>query len=163
MSLSICTYESPFGVIKLVVEKAELREITFADRAIKADVRESDLQVIDNTLNQLKEYFSGERIEFDLPIKLSGTEFQQSVLREVSKIEFGKTTTYGHLAQLLGDKNLVRAIGAANGNNKLLIVVPCHRVIGASGELVGYAGGIDRKRALLNFESDQYSGQKSLF
>jgi methylated-DNA-[protein]-cysteine S-methyltransferase len=110
---------------------------------------------------QLEQYFAGERTEFELELAPRGTEFQQRVWRLLLEIPFGETTTYGALAQRLGDPRTVRAVGLANGRNPISIVVPCHRVIGANGKLVGYGGGLDRKRALLAHEAEVKSGFKA--
>jgi methylated-DNA-[protein]-cysteine S-methyltransferase len=101
---------------------------------------------------QLAEYFRGTRRVFELPLALSGTPFQRSVWDQLLLIPYGHTTTYGELAARLGDSRLVRAVGGANGANPVAIIVPCHRVIGADGSLVGYGGGLDIKRALLEME-----------
>lgn len=101
---------------------------------------------------QLEEYFRGERREFDLELAPQGTPFQLAVWREVSRIPYGETATYGELARRLGDPRAVRAVGAANGANPLWIIIPCHRVVGADGSLTGYAGGIEVKRRLLELE-----------
>jgi methylated-DNA-[protein]-cysteine S-methyltransferase len=102
---------------------------------------------------QLGEYFAGERAAFDLPLHATGTAFEQGVWDELRRIPYGETTSYGELARRLGHPRAARAVGRANGRNPLAIVVPCHRVIGASGALTGYAGGLDRKRALLALEN----------
>jgi methylated-DNA-[protein]-cysteine S-methyltransferase len=107
---------------------------------------------------QLKEYFSGARREFDLPLKLQGSEFQQSVWHELLKIPFGETRSYGQLAKRLGNPNGSRAVGLANGRNPIAIIVPCHRVIGADGSLTGFGGGIERKEWLLSHEGQPRSG-----
>lgn len=109
----------------------------------------------DDIAEQLREYFTGDRTAFDFDIDLVGTEFQVSVWEEVMQIPYGETRTYLEIAQALGDPNLARAVGTANGANPLLIVVPCHRVVGADGELTGYAAGLERKRWLLDHESAQ--------
>ncbi|NNF54901.1 MAG: methylated-DNA--[protein]-cysteine S-methyltransferase [Acidimicrobiales bacterium] len=101
---------------------------------------------------QLKEYFAGERTEFDLPLDLRGTEFQTSVWRSLSIIPYGTTVTYSEQAQRLGRPSSVRAVASANGSNPVSIVLPCHRVIGSNGKLTGYAGGLDAKRWLLTLE-----------
>ena len=106
---------------------------------------------------QLREYFAGTRTSFDLPLAAPGTGFQQRVWAALHRIPFGETTTYGALAATLGSPAASRAVGAANGRNPLSIVVPCHRVIGASGALVGYAGGTERKRWLLSHEARRIS------
>jgi len=101
---------------------------------------------------QLKEYFAGQRREFDLPLRMNGTEFQERVWRELAKIPFGETRSYGQLAKRLDNPNGSRAVGLANGRNPIAIIVPCHRVIGADGSLTGFGGGIDRKEWLLAHE-----------
>jgi methylated-DNA-[protein]-cysteine S-methyltransferase len=107
----------------------------------------------DAAREQLDAYFAGDRQEFDLPLALHGTEFQLRVWEELARIPFAETISYKELAQRLGDPKLVRAVGLANGRNPVSIVIPCHRVIGADGTLVGYGGGLDRKRWLLDHEA----------
>jgi methylated-DNA-[protein]-cysteine S-methyltransferase len=101
---------------------------------------------------QLAAYFAGERQQFDVPLKLAGTPFQQHVWRELVRIPFGTTITYGQLARRVGKPSASRAVGRANGRNPVSIIVPCHRVIGANGTLTGYAGGVDKKQWLLAWE-----------
>lgn len=101
---------------------------------------------------QLAEYFAGERMEFDLPLRLEGTEFQRAVWSALQRIPFGETRTYSKIATQLGRSRAVRAVGAANARNPVSIIVPCHRVIGVDGTLAGYAGGTERKRWLLQHE-----------
>jgi methylated-DNA-[protein]-cysteine S-methyltransferase len=110
---------------------------------------------------QLGEYFSGHRTEFDLPLELRGSEFQQRVWRVLRKIPFGATRSYLDLAMELGSAKAVRAVGAANGKNPLSIIIPCHRVIGANGSLTGFAGGVDVKAKLLDFEAGRGSTMES--
>lgn len=104
------------------------------------------------TENQLEEYFSGERVDFDLPLDPIGTEFQKKVWEELRHISYGATATYGEIAQKIGSPQSARAIGAANGKNPISIIVPCHRVIGADGDMTGFAGGIASKEKLLLIE-----------
>ncbi|GAA4564278.1 methylated-DNA--[protein]-cysteine S-methyltransferase [Planotetraspora kaengkrachanensis] len=101
---------------------------------------------------QLGEYFAGPRTRFDLPLAPRGNEFQQRVWRLLTEIPFGETRTYGDLARHLGDASLAQAVGSANARNPISVIVPCHRVVGADGGLTGYAGGLDRKRFLLDLE-----------
>ena len=101
---------------------------------------------------QLRAYFDGKRKEFDLPLVLDGTPFQEKVWRALAEIPYGRTVSYGQLAKSIGSPKAVRAVGAANGRNPLPIVLPCHRVIGSDGKLHGYAGGLDIKAALLDLE-----------
>jgi methylated-DNA-[protein]-cysteine S-methyltransferase len=106
----------------------------------------------DEARRQLEQYLAGERRDFDLPLDPRGTPFQIAVWREVSCVEYGRTTTYGEIARRVGQPRAVRAVGAANGDNPLPIVVPCHRVVGSTGELTGYGGGLPLKRRLLALE-----------
>lgn len=101
---------------------------------------------------QLEEYYSGNRMIFELPMNLKGTEFQQKVWKELCKIPYGKTITYKEIARNIGNEKAVRAVGTAIGKNPIAIVIPCHRVIGSNGSLTGYAYGIDKKEQLLNLE-----------
>lgn len=120
----------------------------------------SDAWILDNNAKlfaearkQLAAYFAGELTEFDLPMKMIGTEFQKTVWRELLNIPFGVTISYGELADRVGNPNASRAVGAANGRNPISIIVPCHRVIGSNGKLTGYGGGLERKEWLLAHES----------
>ena len=103
---------------------------------------------------QLGEYFAGKRKQFDLPLKLNGTEFQLRVLDELQRIPYGETTSYGDIANRIGRPKAVRAVGAANGRNPIPIIVPCHRVIGSNGSLTGFGGGLGAKQALLRLEAE---------
>jgi len=113
-------------------------------------------------VRQLEEYFAGKRRDFDLPLHLDGTEFQQRVWRVLTEIPYGETWSYGDLAKRIGNPNASRAVGLANGRNPVSIVVPCHRVIGADGSLTGYGGGLQRKQWLLAHEGLQ-GRQRPLF
>ena len=103
---------------------------------------------------QLAEYFAGDRKDFSLPLHLSGTEFQVQVLKELQRIPYGETTSYGDIAARIGRPKAVRAVGAANGRNPIPIIIPCHRVIGSTGNLTGFGGGLDTKAALLRLEAE---------
>lgn len=107
-----------------------------------------------NARQQLLEYFDGDRKEFELVLNLNGTEFQLSVLEELQRIPYGETVSYGDIARRIGRPKAVRAVGAANGRNPIPIIVPCHRVIGSSGDLTGFGGGLDTKKALLRLEAE---------
>lgn len=111
--------------------------------------------VLSATAQQLGEYFAGARTEFDLPLAPDGDSFQQRVWTQLRTIRYGETCTYGALARAIGQPGAAQAVGAANGANPISIVVPCHRVIGADGSLTGYAGGLDRKRFLLELEESE--------
>jgi len=110
-----------------------------------------DIKVV-NVFAQLKEYFKRQRKEFDLALEIIGTDFQKKVWNELTKIPYGETISYGELAEWMGNKNKMRAVGAANGANPIPIIIPCHRVIGIDGSLTGYGGGLDVKQKLLELE-----------
>ena len=116
-------------------------------------VLETD-DLITQTTMQLNEYFKGERQNFDMPILLVGTDFQQRVWQQLQKVAYGETASYLQLAKDLGDVKAIRAVATANGANALSIIVPCHRIIGSDGKLVGYAGGLDSKKRLLSLEAN---------
>jgi methylated-DNA-[protein]-cysteine S-methyltransferase len=149
-------YKSPLGILEIRASESALLTVKFLEEEVVSAVGEingSDL--IDATIRQLTEYFEGNRKQFNLPLEFEGTEFQQKVWKELTKIPFGQTISYGKLAGALGSKQLVRAVGTANGRNPIGIIVPCHRVIGSQGDLVGYAGGLWRKQWLLEHEGSQ--------
>lgn len=154
--------ESPLGRLLLVADEAGMRAIEFEDAAHPlprvGEWREQPTALLDGARCQLEDYFSGSRQGFDLPLAARGTEFQMRVWTCLREIPFGQTRSYADIARSLGQPAAVRAVGAANGRNPLAIVVPCHRVIGADGSLTGYAGGLDRKRALLSLEGVRSGG-----
>lgn len=153
-----CYLETPIGELLLAGEEDALVMIGFPKGSMRRDPEPDWIfneQKLENARRQLREYFDGRRREFDLPIKLSGTEFQVSVLEALRKIPYGETVSYGEIARRIGRPKAVRAVGAANGRNPLPIVVPCHRVIGSTGDLTGFGGGLDTKEALLRLEAEQ--------
>jgi methylated-DNA-[protein]-cysteine S-methyltransferase len=150
--------ESPIGITKIVGDANGITEISVLSEGKKATKIPDSLK---ECVAQLQAYFKGERKEFDFKINPQGTEFQQKVWQELLHIPFGKTMSYLDLAKKLGDVKAIRAVASANGKNPLWIVVPCHRVIGTNGSLTGYAGGLWRKKWLLEHESP--SVQQSLF
>jgi len=150
--------ESPYGRMLLVASDRGLAGIYFEGQKYDVPVqpewrRDTHHSVLRQTRRELTEYFAGERKRFDIALAAEGTPFRQSVWNAISTVEFGTTITYGELARRAGVPGSARAAGAATGRNPLTIVVPCHRIIGADGALTGYAGGLDRKRALLALES----------
>jgi methylated-DNA-[protein]-cysteine S-methyltransferase len=157
--ISMTEHASPVGPLLLAASDAGLHAIYFAehrhtDPARRASWRRDDAHpLLRRACAQLDDYFAGARTAFDLPLAPLGTPFQQQVWLGLRDIAYGATSTYGQLAAAIGRQAAVRAVGAANGRNPLSIVVPCHRVIGGSGQLVGYAGGIERKRFLLALEA----------
>jgi methylated-DNA-[protein]-cysteine S-methyltransferase len=153
-----CEYASPLGVLQLVASEHGMRGIYFDEhRHFKGkggDWRHEPAHAcLTQTARQLQEYFAGTRMEFDVPLDLQGTPFQQSVWKELQAIPYGSTISYAQQAQRLGKPLATRAVGAANGRNPVSIIVPCHRVVGAGGAVTGYAGGLERKRALLALEA----------
>jgi methylated-DNA-[protein]-cysteine S-methyltransferase len=152
-----CYLETPIGELLLAGDAEGLSLIGFPKGSMR---REPETDWIFNekplgeARRQLREYFTGERREFDLPLKLEGTDFQVSVLRALQEIPYGETVSYGEIARRIGRPRAVRAVGAANGRNPLPIVVPCHRVIGSTGDLTGFGGGLDTKEALLRLEAE---------
>lgn len=117
-----------------------------------------DTGQLDGAVQQLNEWFEGERTEFDLPLAPQGTDFQLRVWTALQEIPWGETMTYGELAERIGQPSASRAVGLANGRNPISIIIPCHRVIGSNGRLVGYGGGLERKRILLQIEDSWPSG-----
>ncbi len=150
--------DSPLGPLTLVVDdEGVLTALYMADQKHGpepgADLGEADDTVAQDAVDQLAEYFAGERTDFDLPLNPQGTEFQRRVWASLRDIPFGATETYGRLAERIGSPRGTRAVGAATGRNPIGIIVPCHRLVGSKGELTGYAGGLERKRWLLDHES----------
>lgn len=149
-------YQSPLGTMQIEASESVMVSAKFlSDEISERQNQSAGSEIIANTIVQLTEYFAGERKKFDLPVLFTGTDFQEKVWSEVLKIPYGETITYAQLADRLGARELTRAVGNANGNNPLWIIVPCHRVIGSQGELVGYAGGLWRKQWLLEHEGSQ--------
>lgn len=155
-----CYLNSPIGELLLAGDESALSLIGFPKGKMRHDP-EPDWIFNEKPFvaarQQLAEYFAGDRKDFDLPLQLSGTEFQVQVLEELQKIPYGETTSYGDIATQIGRPKAVRAVGAANGRNPLPIVIPCHRVIGSSGDLTGFGGGLDLKEALLRLEAENSS------
>ena len=152
-----CYLESPIGELLLAGDDDALTMIGFPKGAMRRDPEGDWIyneKPFAEAVRQLKEYFAGERHEFDLPLRLDGTEFQLLVLDELRRIPYGETTSYGAIAARIGRPKAVRAVGAANGRNPIPIVVPCHRVIGSGGDLTGFGGGLDTKEALLRLEAE---------
>ena len=146
--------ETPLGMVTVRVnDNGAVVSIAFDDTVSAHGERKvaGDRRAVD----QLDRYFKGELTEFDLELDPEGTDFEKCVWNELRRIPYGSTTTYGEIAARLGDLNATRAVGTANARNPIAVVIPCHRVIGADGELTGYAGGLHRKRWLLAHEAGQ--------
>jgi len=150
------TMQSPIGELVLVNDEGVLSELHMREpRGTPGSVPHGFEQAIE----ELDEYFRGERTEFTVAVAPKGGEFQLRVWKQLLSIPYGETRSYGEIARALGDPGLAREVGWANARNPIAIIVPCHRVIGSDGSLTGYAGGLDRKRHLLDLES----GRRSLF
>jgi methylated-DNA-[protein]-cysteine S-methyltransferase len=153
------TLPSPVGELTLMASDRGLRAILWEnDRASRVPIEKSTTvnaahPILKLAVKELREYFSGERRDFTIPLDPQGTPFQQAAWRALRNIPYGCTHSYRDQAEALGDARKARAVGAANGRNPISIIVPCHRVVGRSGKLVGFAGGLDRKRYLLDLES----------
>jgi len=155
MNVRHTTIDSPVGELTVVAEDGALLGLYYPGhkrRPAEDTFGEYTDEGFEDVRAQLGEYFAGTRRTFDLPLAPRGTEFDRSVWQLLTEIPFGETRTYGDLAKRLGDPGLAQAVGAANGRNPISIIVPCHRVVGANGNLTGYAGGLDRKRNLLELE-----------
>ena len=142
-------YTSPIGDISIIEEENKIIEISFG---VKLGIEKGSSLLLEKTENELQEYFEGKRTEFDIPIKLKRTEFYEKVWNELKKIPYGETRSYGEIAEKIGNPKASRAVGMANHNNPISIIVPCHRVVGKNSKLVGYAGGLDKKKYLIELE-----------
>ncbi|CAI2765911.1 methylated-DNA--[protein]-cysteine S-methyltransferase [Flavobacterium collinsii] len=151
---------SPLGITKIVGDDDGIAVISVSDVGTN-EVSPTIPDVLQAAVLQLQEYFEGKRTDFDLKLNPKGTDFQQKVWKSLLEIPFGKTVSYMDQTKKLGDVKAIRAVASANGKNPLWIVVPCHRVIGTNGSLTGYAGGLSRKKWLLEHENP--STQQSLF
>lgn len=155
MSRTHTVTDSPYGPLTLVATDSVLSGLYMTEqrhRPGEETFGDPDPRPFREVIRQLDAYFAGDLEEFDLPLHLAGTPFQRAVWEQLLLIPYGETRTYGELAGSLGSTGASRAVGLANGKNPIGIIVPCHRVIGASGGLTGYGGGLDRKQRLLAFE-----------
>ncbi len=160
-------YSSTIGLLEIVGTVESIKSVSFVEAEIGDRVEPSvpaDLPpAIAACLTQLNEYFRGERQAFSLHLEPQGTDFQKVVWRQLITIPYGQTVSYLDIARLIGNEKAIRAVGAANGQNPIVIIVPCHRVIGSNGQLTGYGGGLWRKAWLLNHEKRLSSPQMALF
>lgn len=145
-----CSYHTPIGFLNLAATETHLVSCLFSDIAYPTTAEQP--AVLQQTINQLEEYFTGTRRLFDIPLQPEGTDFQQKVWQHLSTIPFGTTVSYMAVARAVSGEKAIRAIGAANGKNPICLILPCHRVIGSDGSLTGYAGGLWRKEWLLQHE-----------
>jgi methylated-DNA-[protein]-cysteine S-methyltransferase len=159
-------YQSPLGLIRISGTANYICELVFVDVIEKPPAEPNKRKyspIIIQSIEQLIQYFHGERRQFDFPVHQEGTTFQKRVWDELIGIPYGKTINYLELSRRLGDSKAIRAAASANGKNNIAIVIPCHRVIGSKNDLVGYAGGIWRKRWLLEHEAKIMYGVQTLF
>lgn len=152
-------YPSPLGVLKINCSDEAVHSVLFMDEEPGIS---DEHPLLERTIDQLNAYFQGILKQFDLPLKPEGTPFQVSVWNQLQNIEFGKTLSYLKLSREIGDEKAIRAVGNANGKNPVAIIIPCHRVIGSDGSLVGYAGKLWRKKWLLDHEQQIISKQMEL-
>jgi methylated-DNA-[protein]-cysteine S-methyltransferase len=162
MALSFTRISSPVGTLKLVASDSALVAVVWRDHGagqvpVHEAVEAQSHVMLQCAARQLEEYFAGSRRAFDLPLEFRGTEFQCRAWRALQTIPYGETRSYADMARQIGQPTAVRAVGAADGRNPLSIIVPCHRVIGASGALTGFGGGLDAKAKLLALEAPQRS------
>ncbi|MEV0777328.1 methylated-DNA--[protein]-cysteine S-methyltransferase [Streptomyces sp. NPDC050433] len=168
-STSHTVVDSPYGPLTLVATDGVLSALYMTGQRHRppqetfGKVDDPEARPFGAVIAQLDEYFAGGRTEFDLPLRLHGTPFQRSVWEQLLKIPYGETRSYGQLADALGKSGASRAVGLANGKNPVGIIVPCHRVIGSTGSLTGYGGGLDRKQRLLAFEGAGRTPAGTLF
>ena len=152
--------DTPIGKLTLVAGGTGIRRILWDGEAPPEDAVEGHSDILDAAVTQIREYFTGNRTTFDLPLDLGGTPFQEKVWRELGSIPFGTTISYGEQARRIGRPQAARAVGAANGRNPVPVVLPCHRVIGSSGALTGFGGGLDTKRTLLRHEAEVLAAEQ---
>jgi methylated-DNA-[protein]-cysteine S-methyltransferase len=161
----VILYNSPLGTIQIIGTAEHLHSVSFLDTPTYIQTGETlpHSQVLKNCIEQLDHYFSGKNLHFNLPLQQTGTAFQEAVWDALLSIKPGSTTSYLQLSKLLNNVKAIRAVGAANGKNNIAIIVPCHRVIGSNGDLIGYAGSLWRKQWLLAHEAKHLNGVQTLF
>lgn len=164
-ALQFRTMDSPVGLLTLAGKDGQLMHLRMVDQTYEPSRNgwESDSGAFSDAVEQLEAYFAGHLTEFELHLDLVGTAFQRKVWAALLTIPYGETRSYGEIARQIGSPGAFRAVGLANGHNPVGIIVPCHRVIGSNGSLTGYGGGLDRKRALLEFEKSRVSPIPTIF
>ena len=145
------TYETAFGNIVIVSDGSAITAL-YLENSKNFNGKKTENKLTNRAAKQLEEYFSGKRRQFDVPLRPSGTSFQQAAWNGLLSIPYGETRSYKQVAQMIGNPNVSRAVGMANNKNPIWIMIPCHRVVGSTGELVGYAGGLEMKKKLLELE-----------
>jgi methylated-DNA-[protein]-cysteine S-methyltransferase len=156
-------YKSPVGLLKIGGTEHYISEVSFVDNEDEIIEASETVPLLHLCIEEMIEYFNGKRRSFDLPVHQNGTQFQEKVWGELLNINFGKTISYMDLAKRLGDPKSIRAAASSNGKNHICIIVPCHRVVGSNMSLVGYSGGLWRKKWLLNHENKIANGVQTLF
>ena len=149
--MTYCTFESPIGTLYIGEEKGY---IVYLSKTEPQNAQKGMSILLLTAASMLREYFAGRRKDFPLPLKAEGTEFQQSVWRALLKIPYGETKSYKQVAEMAGNEKACRAVGMANHNNPIMILIPCHRVIGSDGSMTGFGTGISDKEYLLKLESE---------
>ncbi len=160
MNIETAYYNSPIGILEIKGDNKSIYSIYFIEENPATEI-ETTSEEIKKCIQQLDEYFSGNRKEFELQLAPKGTEFQGKVWKALLHVSFGKTRSYLEQSKYLGDVKAIRAVASANGKNPISIIIPCHRIVGSDGSLTGYAGGVWRKKWLLEHESG--AKQQSLF
>lgn len=145
-------YKSPIGNIEIISDEEYILALDFIEEESTRDSFEDVPEVLKKCVEEIDEYFKGTRKEFTVKVKVNGTEFQEKVWNELQKIPYGKVCSYKDIAAAVGNEKAVRAVGGANHRNKISIIIPCHRVVGKDGSLIGYGGGLWRKKWLLDHE-----------
>lgn len=152
-------FASPLGIMEITGTEEAIYDISFTDKKEQTDPLQEDTPTVLKTCyHQLDEYFKGERQTFSVPYIYEGTDFQESVWHALTEVDYGQTASYLDIARAVGREKAVRAVGGTNGKNKLSIIVPCHRIIGANGKMTGYASGVWRKEWLLEHEQKYLQG-----
>jgi methylated-DNA-[protein]-cysteine S-methyltransferase len=146
-------YNSPIGTVEIVSDENYILSLSFVDNATENNLDNAP-EILQSALQQVEEYFQGKRSVFDVKLKAEGTEFQQKVWQRLVEVPYGNTAGYGEIAAAVGNSKACRAVGGANNKNKIAIMIPCHRIVGADGSLTGYAGGLWRKEWLLKHEKE---------
>lgn len=149
---NIFFYDTKIGKIAIIDNGVEITHIEIAEEKYSNDFNVYESDIIKNAANQLYEYLDGSRTSFELSLNPYGTEFQRKVWKALCEIPYGETRSYKQVAETIGNSKASRAVGMANNKNPIMIIIPCHRVVGSNGSLVGYAGGMDIKEKLLNIE-----------
>jgi len=170
MNIKISYYKSPIGALEIRSAGSAITDILFVNSWKGNKINEEEISftkpisaIIKKCFKELDEYFSGKRMAFSFHTEQAGTVFQQTVWKELMNIPYGRVISYLELSKRIGNTKAIRAVGTANGNNSICIVIPCHRVIGSNGDLVGYGGDLWRKKWLLEHEGKYANGVQTLF